>query len=408
MKKKLFYLYLAVLTVTFSCTRDEDPEKKQYPVIYTGSTTGINPEGATLNAEFINLGYDAVIQYGFVYGTEKPTIDSSAIAVINAGAGKGEFFKSINSGLAGNMIYKVKAYAKTRDFIVYGNEIEFLSQGSTYNPWDLILQPTMDGWHDTHGSSVNELGYILFQSEDFYSYNPVSNSVTKLPNIPMNGNTGTMYASFALNNNLFILSNDSEELLKYNTSLNQWTKLEDLPFNIGNKKFFGFTVNNEGACLSGGDFYTYNEVSHAWTKRANLPTVNVHSALVVENRVYAIADYKEIWMYDPQSDVWQKKNVFPGDWHGKVVGFTVNNKIYWGLSYYGGYTGAPQPATDIWEYDPGLNSWKGIERFPTHHSQIELFTFSIGSLSYFGYRYPVVSGSSDEYMIFGFNPGKIK
>ena len=408
MKKNRFFLHLATMALLFSCTPDETPEMKLYPIIYTKNTTGINAMGATLNAEFINMGYDAVVRYGFVYGTEDPTIDSSAITVINAEAGKGEFFQTINTGLAGNMIYKVKAYAKTRDFVVYGNEIEFLSQGSACNPWDLMAEPTMDGWHNAHGISGNKYGYILFQSGDFYSYDPVSETVTKLQNIPMDGNTGTLYASFELDGSLFVMSNDAEQLLRFNTKTGQWSKPGDLPFNIGDNNFFGFTINNEGAFLSGAYFYTYNEVSHGWTKRADIPSTNVHSAIVIENRVYAIADYKEIWMYDPLTDVWQKKSVFPGNWHGKVVGFSANNRIYWGLSYHGGYTGAPKPATDIWEYNPETNSWKGIERFPTYHSQTELFTFSFDSLSFFGYRNSDFQNNSDQYLIFGFNPEKIK
>jgi hypothetical protein len=408
MKKIHICLYLAMFLVIFSCSRDEEPMMKQFPVIYTTDATNVNSQGATLNAEFLNLGYQPIIQYGFVYSTYKPTIDSSAITIINAKAGKGKFSQSVNSGLAGNMIYKVRAFAKTGDYIVYGNEIEFQSMGSTYNPWELIFQPSMDGWHDAHGISGTGLGYILFQSEDFYSFDPVSNTVSKLQNIPMDGNTGTFYASFVLSGDIFILSNDSEQLLKYNTQNNQWIKFGDLPFNIGSNKFFGFKINNEGGYISGSKFYTYNEVTHAWTRRADLPSVNTHSAMVVENRVYAIGDYKEIWMYDPLNDDWQKKTGFPGDWHGKIVGFTMNNKIYWGLSYAGNYNGAPLPATDMWEYDPELNNWKEIERFPTYHSQAELFTFSIGSLSYFGYKHPDYLNHSDEFMLFDFDPEKIK
>ncbi|MBK9357327.1 MAG: hypothetical protein IPN08_08075 [Bacteroidales bacterium] len=94
MKKNRFFLHLATMALLFSCTPDETPEMKLYPIIYTKNTTGINATGATLNAEFINMGYDAVVRYGFVYGTEDPTIDSSAITVINAEAGKGEFFQT--------------------------------------------------------------------------------------------------------------------------------------------------------------------------------------------------------------------------------------------------------------------------------------------------------------------------
>ncbi len=409
MSKKLICYVIAISLFLISCTKDAELVSKQYPVIQTQNISNIDSNGVTFNGEFIDIGYSHITEYGFVFSTYEPSIENSGTLIITSNATNGVFSESISENIAGNINYYVKAFAKTDNHVIYGNNIEFFSQGSKFNPWDLILQPNMDGWHDAHGTSNNELGFILFQSEDFYSYNPNTNTLAKKQNIPIDGNTGTYYASFNLDNYLYILTNDSKEVLRYDIKNNQWTKLGNRPFSPnGYIGFFGFSINNIGYLLSRENFYSYNQSTDTWSKKLDIPSNYIFSAEVIDNKVYVFGDNKWIWSYNPEGNTWQKETQYPGEWNGKIVSFTQNDKIYWGLSYYGSYTGAPSPATDFWEYNPELNNWKEIENFPLIHSQNEIFTFSINGYSYFGYRHPEYSAHYDEYIIFKFDSQKIK
>jgi|GEM_PF-1942069 len=408
--RKINILYLIAFTSFLtSCKEDAELVSKQYPVIQTQNVSNIDSNGVTFNGEFVDLGYSHITEYGFVFSIDEPSIENSDTLIIASNATNGGFSQSISENIAGNILYNVKAFAKTDNHVIYGNNIEFLSKGSKFNPWDLILRPNIDGWHNALGTSNNELGLILFQSGDFYSYNPKTNTVDKKQNIPMDGNTGTYYASFNLDNYLYILTNDSKELLRYDIENDLWTKLGNRPFSPnGSIGFLGFSINNTGYFLSRENFYSYDQSTDTWSKKSDIPSNNIYTAGVIDNKVYVFGDYKSIWSYNPEDNTWQMVTQYPGKWNGKILSFTQNDKIYWGLSYYGGYSGAPSPATDFWEYNPELKSWKEVENFPLFHSQTEVYTFSINGYSYFGYRN---YGNSDDYggyLIFRFDPKKIK
>jgi len=168
MRIKIFYLHVLLFYLVTSCTKDAEPEMKHYPIIQTSDVTNIDSKGATFNAEIINIGIDNIIQYGFVFDTQEPGIDVSFNKTLVTKAQEGKFSITLNDNLAGNLDYIVKAYARTGTNIIYGNEVEFHSKGSQWNPWDLCSHPIMDGWDIALGMSNSSYGFILFQGEDFY------------------------------------------------------------------------------------------------------------------------------------------------------------------------------------------------------------------------------------------------
>lgn len=404
MKKKLIICIIVSLPFLISCKKDAELVTKEYPVIETQAVSVIDSDGVTFHGEFVDIGLSPITEYGFVFSTFEPSIENSDTLIIASDATGGAFSKSTSENIAGNILYNVKAFAKTDNHVIYGNNVEFLSKGSKFNPWDLVLQPDINGWHDTHGTSGKGLGFILFQSNDFYSYNPNTNTVTKKQNIPISGNTGTYFASFNLDNYLYILTNACQQVLRYDIENDQWTKLGNRPFSPGwDGEFLGFTINNTGYFLSRNNFYSYNQSDDTWSKMADIPSGNIHPAGVVNNKVYVLGDYRFIYSYNSEDNTWKKETQYPGEWKGKILSFTQNDKIYWGLSYTGGYVGAPPPATDMWEYNPVMHKWKKVENFPIFHSQTETYTFSVNGYSYFGHQ-----NSNLGYVLFRFDSKKIK
>ncbi len=402
----LFFLLITLL----SCVKEAEPEAKLYPLLQTLEVTNIDEEGATFNSEFVNVGLEPITEHGFVFDLKDPVVDASETLRLSNVAQPGIQSTTINDGLAGNLTYYVKAYAKTNKYLVYGNSIEFKSKGSRSNPWELALEPTLRGWGNAFGFSHGDFGYLMFQSRAFYSYNFKTNEIKRLSDVPVGGNTGTLYASFILNNNLYLLQVTSQTIYKYDLINNLWSSSGPRPFTPNGSAGMGaFTLNNKGYLLSYDNLYSFNQANNTWTKEASMPGIYIYSVQVTGGVAYVLSDKQEIWKYSAANNQWQYETVYPGKWYGnidgRIIGFSIQDKIYFGLGYYGGNDIS---ANDFWEYTPATKSWKRVVDFPLFHEEEAVFSFNSGSQGYIGYRrtYLYDNESGGSYNIFKFNPLK--
>jgi N-acetylneuraminic acid mutarotase len=125
----IIFLLLALIT----CKEDEVAERL-YPSIDTREVTEINQNGAKFNAEILSFGNSEISDHGFVYeDVSDPTIQKSERISLGAAEQKGSFSVLANRVLVKNKKYYVKAYSivKENGFIVYGQQVEFISQGSS-------------------------------------------------------------------------------------------------------------------------------------------------------------------------------------------------------------------------------------------------------------------------------------
>lgn len=131
MIKNIFKIYVfAILTFTFtSCDNHEFP-KTPYPNVRTLSVTEISSSGATFTAEVTNSENSSILSHGFIWSLwadRNPEIGPNDS--INLGnTGEGIFSYHLNSGLIINKEYYVRAFAKTKDYIVFGEEVSFISK----------------------------------------------------------------------------------------------------------------------------------------------------------------------------------------------------------------------------------------------------------------------------------------
>ncbi len=89
--------------------------------------------------------------------------------------------------------------------------------------------------------------------------------------------------------------------------------------------------------------------------------------------------YRDLWEYDPATDVWTQKAILPGVFRSGAVGFSVNNKGYIGT----GYSNTGTYLNDMWEYDPVSNTWLQKANFGGA-ARIWAVAFTIGSKAYVG------------------------
>lgn len=123
-------LLISLLSLLVKCNKDE-VTGRDYPRIKTLPVTEITPDGARFNAEIIFRGNFEVINYGFVWSEYiNPAIENSDRVIYSDNIDSKNFTETIETALKENVSYYVRAFIKTKDFIVYGENISFLSLGS--------------------------------------------------------------------------------------------------------------------------------------------------------------------------------------------------------------------------------------------------------------------------------------
>ncbi len=130
-----------------------------------------------------------------------------------------------------------------------------------------------------------------------------------------------------------------------------------------------------------------------WTKKTDVPGDPRYGAVgfSIGNLGYigtgsSGARRKDFWQYNPATDIWTQKADFGGSARFYAVGFTIGSKGYIatgdeGTSGNGNINGGA--TNDIWEYDPGANTWTKKADFPGT-PRFGAVGFSIGSKGYIG------------------------
>jgi hypothetical protein len=122
----ILFLFIAGIV---SCIK-EDINIRNYPCINTLEVDSILESGAVFNGEVIQIGTQQITEYGFVWNDKiVPELSNSEKITFYNSIGTGCFSAFISTTLKKGKTYNVRAYAKTKDFTVYGKKVTFLSLG---------------------------------------------------------------------------------------------------------------------------------------------------------------------------------------------------------------------------------------------------------------------------------------
>lgn len=105
-----------------------------------------------------------------------------------------------------------------------------------------------------------------------------------------------------------------------------------------------------------------------WESRASLPEfgIDLASSFKANGKMYvgtgrkADNSYsKELWEYNPSTNIWTKKTDYPGSGSNQCISFSIGNKGYVGM-------GSSKTAryTDFYEYNPATDTWTAKASFP--------------------------------------------
>jgi N-acetylneuraminic acid mutarotase len=190
---------------------------------------------------------------------------------------------------------------------------------------------------------------------------------------------------------------------------NTWTKKSSfaglkrargIAFSVGEYGYAG--MGEDTSETTNNDLWRYDPEFDVWSQMMSLPgsTRRNASAITIGDKGYvglgadsSIATTGTIlddwWEYDPQSNAWTAKANYPGGFdvtnNGGIQGvyfasgFAIDTKGYiccgkMGSDFYG---------TDLWEYDPQLDSWTRLADFPGG-DRYQLSAFAVEGKGYVG------------------------
>jgi len=403
MKYKILLISL-IIPFLSGCEKKE-PFTMEFPIIKTLDAVDIDQSGATFQGELVKGGKTPITSYGFVWDTKDPNIDNSFKVVLGKDINSSTFKVRIDSTIANGLEYNVRTFAIYGDKTVYGNNIKFISKGSAQSAWSLeMTNVALNGWAESYGCANSESGFIIFQSSEAYSFDAEKNKISESTHFPLPGNTGTRFTSIAIGNIQYFFSDINRYLYKLQTG--SWVQQSYVPFNYGNfgGYYHGFAVSDSIFILSTAQSYMYSLKTNLWQIKAKLPMGEAGWSVGgtdVNNKAYVITTDKNIWEYNPGSNTWINKTKYPGILQDKIISFSFNGKLYFGLSYHDHDEDTNWLDRKLWIYDPVLNIWSNGEEFPMELSSGDLFFFFVKSKLYIGH------GLSGKYNIWKFDPSKI-
>ncbi|MBL0739859.1 IPT/TIG domain-containing protein [Chryseolinea lacunae] len=133
MYSKVLGLLLVISAIfLFRCGDTDVNETRPYPSLDTKPVSSVDANGAIFTGEIIATGTGGISDHGFVYDDiPNPQVGLSEIISLGETASTGTFVTLANRNLKKDKTYYVRAYAypKNKTFVVYGQQVEFVSLG---------------------------------------------------------------------------------------------------------------------------------------------------------------------------------------------------------------------------------------------------------------------------------------
>ncbi len=263
-----------------------------------------------------------------------------------------------------------------------------------HNPWSALTTLNME---QAIGFSTCMNGADVYMgvgtdgvSSDFWKYNIDANSLTKLPDYPVQGYGST---SFFLNNKVYVSAAvfDSINFPKgiaifiFDPATSAWQQLDNIP--DLHAQMIAFTLNNKAYIGLGHigytgfrDWYEYDPFADTWTRKSDFPgTLPSAASFMINDLEYVLTNNGELWTYNVAGDTWTQKSSVAFGTRSKIVAFSIGNKGYAGL---GRNLSSGETLSDFWEYDSATDSWSSIIEAP--EALQSAFFFSRDGKGYIG------------------------
>lgn len=125
MKNYIIVLILPLVAL-ISCKKEEATVQADFPFVYTNPATNVNDTGVLFSAKILNEIDEKIIEYGFKWESDNAIYTAKAEEITP----EKEFSLQVNCDLIKEKEYYYRAYVKTVDKTIIGNQELFISKGS--------------------------------------------------------------------------------------------------------------------------------------------------------------------------------------------------------------------------------------------------------------------------------------
>lgn len=213
--------------------------------------------------------------------------------------------------------------------------------------------------------------------KDYYEYDPSTNKWKSVADFA--GGTRQFATSFVVNDRAYVGlgyngTNYYQDFYEFDPSsgtTGKWTEIATfvggkrtgaISFTIGGKAYVGFGKSNSGSSTK--DMYSFDPAGNsgkgAWTRiefadgfdQDAFPARAYGLALVINGKSYIVGGEgrSDVWEYDPGANSWIERASFAaGGGRGFAGGFVVGNIGYFGT---GSSAGSGGGTDDFWGFDP--------------------------------------------------------
>jgi len=257
----------------------------------------------------------------------------------------------------------------------------------------------------------NGKGYVL--ESNFLYYDPTSDEWHFLQKLPFDDDHKAYGFVFTINDKVYVgagsVVNYSKDVWEYNPSTDSWTQKNDFPgseriemsyFTIGDKGYIVGGIDEylnieDSTVYSLKDVWEYDPSSDIWTRKTDFPGlarndgvgfsmnekgyIGIGKHYYTEGGLSKTMTLNDFWEYDPISDKWVQKADFPGEAGSSAVGVSLDGKAYVGS----GFLGINDYSSEFWEYDTSKNEWTQLSDF-SPYGRYGCFAFSIDNTIYLG------------------------
>ncbi len=251
----------------------------------------------------------------------------------------------------------------------------------------------------SHGISfaIANYGYVgggFNYNQEFWRYNPTSNSWNKRANLLHNSTI--ISKTFVTNNRGFVVHTHSSwtngRLYEFLPDENEWVQKTIFPSNStristleANNRVFAYGGNTDDD--NAPNFFEYKSHSDSWHPSAHLsvPVISLTIAFGIDNDGYMGTGIDHlsgsltntIYRYNLLNDSWTEVSEFPMS-IAEGIGFSIDGVGYAGLG-----RSDQGDNREIYTYDPILDQWKWVTTYPGIHTR-GCVTFTIDGKAYIG------------------------
>lgn len=380
MKKILnqFISLLFLLLIFFACSKDEDFDNKDFPIIYTEPVTDITSEGARFYVRIIEHGKLDIIDFGFFWGTNMELLESNASKIsLGSDINGSSFSKELIAELRPSEDYYVRAYMQTEDYIIYGKAQIFKNVVDFWNikgEIPIIADYISDNYYiSAVGCEIDGIGYVSFSynENDYYHSNSAGNFIyydsqtedwreikTNLPFFYSN------YYCYVSNNQIIFLGD--WENYYYNPANKELNILDERGFGEG----YYFKYQNEifRVNIYSGSVSCYNITEDFWKGVSDIPSTALRNGTVVGEKAYVLVANNSFWQYNPNTYIWEKNISIP-----------VNTEINYSIPVFSFQDKLYLAADDhIYRYSPLESKWE-VSKYITPQFLNSNFLFQLNN-----------------------------